>query len=97
MKVEKKSTNIQFTPIDTIKGEGIRTATNGPVEGVKELNDTELSEGFHKWFSRVHGDKGNPQIQAIKRDKIYFTYEGSEGEQIVFKKLIQDLWDRNKL
>jgi hypothetical protein len=63
----------------------------------RELTDTELREGFYKWFSRVHKDKENPQIQAIKKDKIYFTYKGSEGEQIVFKKLIEDLWNRNGL
>ena len=63
----------------------------------KLLNEYELRELFIKWMKTNHSDKINPKITAIKKDKIYFIYEGSNEESLIHTKLLQDLFDRDKI
>jgi hypothetical protein len=61
------------------------------------LNESELKEFFYKWVSIHHPAKTNPKVIDIKKDKIYFTYDGSIEESVIHTKLIQDLFDRGKI
>lgn len=94
MKVERNPKQMEFKPLQT---DGDIRSKEAQQIVINELGDEGLKDGFYKWFGRVHKDKANPQIQAIKMNKIYFTYDGSDGELMVFTKLIQDLYDRENL
>lgn len=61
------------------------------------LTETELKALFPKWMGMVHPDKKDVHIQRIVKDKIYFTYKGSEGESVIHTKLIEDLKERGIL
>ncbi len=63
----------------------------------RELTESELQQYFFKWFYSCHPDKKDPIINEIKKDKIYFTYNGSQTESLIHTKLIQDLFDRGKI
>ena len=93
MKVEGKPTELEFTG-HTFKGEGLNTAEVKPYK-TDEFTNEQYEGGFHHWFGKVHPEKRNPKIQRIQKDKIYFTYEGSEGESVIHTKLIIDMWDRH--